>query len=61
MLKLLVILFSLYFAVILVKHSHGGGEVADALAVKEKLLKLENYYASVHETSWNYLEPKSAP
>ena len=48
MLKLLVILFSLYFAVILVKHSHGGGEAADALAVKEKLLKLENYYAYVH-------------
>ena len=48
MLKLLVILFGLYFAVILVKHSHGGGEAADTLAVKEKLLKLENYYAYVH-------------
>ena len=48
MLKLLVILFSSYFAVILVKHSHGGGEAADGLAIKKKLLKLENYYASVH-------------
>ena len=48
MLKLLVILLSLYFAVILAKDSHAGGEAADSLAKKEKLLKLENYYASVH-------------
>ena len=48
MLKLLVILLGLYFAVILVKHSHAGGEAADVLAMKEKLLKLENYYASVY-------------
>ena len=45
----LVILFSLYFAGVLdVKHSHAGGEVADALAIKENLLKFEIYYASVH-------------
>ena len=48
MLKLLVILLSLYFAVILAKYSHARGEAADSLAKKEKLLKLENYYASVH-------------
>ena len=48
MMKLLVILLSLYFAVILAKYSHAGGEAADSLAKKEKLLKLENYYASVH-------------
>ena len=48
MLKVLGILFSLYFAIILVKHSHAGVKAADALAVKEKLLKLENYSASVH-------------
>ena len=35
MLKLLVILLSLYFAVILAKYSHAGGEAADALAKKE--------------------------
>ena len=48
MMKLLVILLSLYFAVILAKYSHAGGEVVDALAIKGKLLKLQNYYASVH-------------
>ena len=48
MMKLLVILLSLYFAVILAKYSHAGGEAADALVIKEKLLKLENYYASAH-------------
>ena len=48
MLKLLVILIGLYFAVILAKYSHAGREAADSLAKKEKLLKLENYYASVH-------------
>ena len=40
MLKLLVILLSSYFAVILAKYSHAGGKAADALAMKEKLLKL---------------------
>ena len=58
MLKVLGILFSLYFAIILVKHSHAGVKAADALAVEEKLLKLENYSASVHYTSLNYSEPK---
>ena len=51
MLKLLVILLSLYFSVILPKYSHAREEAADAPAMKVKLLKLENYNASVHETS----------
>ena len=48
MLKLLVILLGLYCAVILAKYSYAGGEAADALAMKKKILKLENYYTSVH-------------
>ena len=48
MLKFLAILLSLYFAVILVKHSHAGGESPDVLDMKNKLLRLENYYATVH-------------
>ena len=39
MLKLFVILLSLYFALILVKHSHAGGEAAHALAMKGKIFE----------------------